>query len=119
MVVFITDHSVWISVIEGTEVVIYFVFLIFVLYMVFKFLIKLNFYREWHLTTFYIIAVMVLVLRIIQFVLLILNGFALGQTGNIILNSFDVSNTYLKVALGLVQVEKFTRITAEVRELEM
>jgi hypothetical protein len=42
-----------------------------------------------------------------------------GYKGKIIFNGFDETNTYLKVALGLVQVEKFTRITAEVKEMEM
>jgi hypothetical protein len=43
----------------------------------------------------------------------------LGQTGWVILNGFDGTNTCLKVALGLVQVEKFTRITADIMELEL
>jgi hypothetical protein len=34
-------------------------------------------------------------------------------------NAIDGTNTYLKVALGLVQVEKFTRITADIKELEI
>jgi hypothetical protein len=102
------------------EVIIYVVFLAFVLYMVLKFLVKMNFYREWHLTAFYIIAVLIIILRIIQFVLTIVAYTQiLGKIVPIIVNGFDETNTYLKVALGLVQVEKFTRITAEVKELEL
>jgi hypothetical protein len=85
------------------EAVIYVVFLGFVLYMVYKFLIKLNFYREWHLTAFYTVAVLILVLRIINFILNIVGWeHGLGFAGSIIMNGFDSTNTYLKVVLGLV-----------------
>ena len=85
------------------ETVIYAVFLAFVLYMVYEFLIKLNFYREWHLTAFYTVAVLILVLRIINFILNIVGWkYHLGFVGSIIANGFDSTNTYLKVVLGLV-----------------
>jgi hypothetical protein len=76
-----SKQIVWIDVIEGLEIVIYCVFLAFVLFMVYKFLIKLNFYREWHLTTFYIIAVLILILRISYFILVIFADYNLGPMG--------------------------------------
>jgi hypothetical protein len=38
----------------------------------------------------------------------------LGKTGRIVINTFEGTNTYLKIYLGLIQVDKFTRIRAEV-----
>ena len=53
----------------GIEATIYCVFLSFVIYMTYAFLIKMKNYRFCHLTIFYILAIMILVLRIAEFVL--------------------------------------------------
>jgi predicted PurR-regulated permease PerM len=116
------NQMIWFEVIVGAEIVIYSGFLVFVFYMVYKFLIKLGFYREWNLTTFYIIAILIIVLRIIYFIFAIVTNTGstvLGPTGWDIYNGVDVTNTYLKVVLGLVQVQKFTLITTDVKELDM
>jgi len=55
----------------GIEIVIYCAFLGFVIYLINGFLIKLKFYREWHLTTFYAISVAIIMLRIFLLSLLI------------------------------------------------
>jgi hypothetical protein len=57
--------------IMGVEALIYCAFLSFVLYMIYQFLIKMKFYKQWHLTTFYTITVLILVLRVIFFMLAI------------------------------------------------
>ena len=79
--------------------------LIFVVYMIYNFLIKMNFYRECHLTTFYILAVLVLLLRIQYFVQSIIGYYGAyddDKTGRTLKNCSDSLNTYLKVGIGLV-----------------
>ena len=47
------------------EILIYLMVIGFMTYLVVEFLIKLNYYKEWHSLTFYMTAYAVLVLRVI------------------------------------------------------
>ena len=49
----------------GFEILIYLMVISFMTYLVVEFLIKLNYYKEWHSLTFYMTAYGVLVLRVI------------------------------------------------------
>ena len=91
--------------------------------MVYAFLIKLKFYKEKHVIAFYILAFIIVLFRIAELVLvgeLIFNTFprVVRYRINDWANYFYYTNTYLKVILGLVQVEKMTSITSEIKALE-
>ena len=76
---------------------------------------------------FYSLSIMIISFRIVQFAIeltpVVVTGSIIPQSikeinvGNWI-NILDSTNTFLKVLLGLVQVEKMTRITIDIKALE-
>jgi hypothetical protein len=110
-----TQVLVWLF---GIEAGLYCIPLAFLLYMTYAFLVKLKFYREWHITVFYILSILILLFRIINFILEIFYIKGVYKEVRIdFMLIFDFSNTYLKVFLGLVQVKKLTEIATDVKTL--
>jgi hypothetical protein len=103
----------------GFELCIYFLLAIWMFYMTVVFLCRLEFYKKLHLTLFYLTAWLVVFLRIIYLGIGIQKheeGFetCAHNTEIFFMNVCDILCIYIYTLLGLVQMNKFASIAAEV-----
>ena len=108
----------------GIEMFIYLLIAGFLSYMAYAFLYKLNFSRECNLSLCYFIAYLVIITRIVYFGMSF-NYYKAHEVPEgeqswqniFVMQSSDIACTYFMILLGIVQLDKFTSIAADISSL--
>ena len=97
----------------AVDLTIYCITFLVATYLCYEFLIKHKFYKEIHLLSFYVVGIVILILRIITFSLFILYDRTITDARSIQMTLLQNQTMYFKIWLGIIEADKRASISME------